>query len=51
VFALTLTLDFNPEMFLQRIGKRKTTREYKNKEPIFTQGAVADAIFYGRLAM
>jgi CRP-like cAMP-binding protein len=39
-------LEFDPEMFLQRIGKRKTTREYENKEPIFEQGAVADAIFY-----
>jgi len=40
------TLAFDNEMFLKRIGRRKTTREYKNKETIFTQGDVADAMFY-----
>ena len=39
-------LEFDPEMFLQRIGKRTATREYRNKEAIFTQGDVADAMFY-----
>ena len=40
------TLSVDNEMFLQRIGRRKTTREYKNKEAIFVQGDVADAMFY-----
>ena len=40
------TLAFDNEMFLKRIGRRKTTREYKNNETIFTQGDVADAMFY-----
>jgi CRP-like cAMP-binding protein len=40
------TLTFDNGMFLQRIGQRKTTREYKNKEAIFAQGDVADAMFY-----
>lgn len=40
------SLMFDPEMFLQKIGKRKSTREYKNKETVFEQGDVADAMFY-----
>ena len=40
------SLTFDPEVFLQRIGKRKSTREYKNREAIFSQGDVADAMFY-----
>jgi CRP/FNR family cyclic AMP-dependent transcriptional regulator len=39
-------LEFDSETFLQKIAKRKTTRQYKNKELIFTQGDVADAMFY-----
>jgi CRP/FNR family cyclic AMP-dependent transcriptional regulator len=39
-------LTFDPEMFLQRIGKSKSVREYKNKELIFEQGEVADSMFY-----
>ena len=39
-------LEFDSEMFLQRIGKRKATRQYKNGELIFTQGDVADSMFY-----
>jgi CRP/FNR family cyclic AMP-dependent transcriptional regulator len=39
-------IEFDSEMFLQRIGKRKATRQYKNGELIFTQGDVADSMFY-----
>jgi CRP/FNR family cyclic AMP-dependent transcriptional regulator len=39
-------LTFDPEMFLKKIGKRKSVQEYKNKELIFAQGDVADAMFY-----
>jgi CRP-like cAMP-binding protein len=31
---------------LGRIGNRKTTREYRNKEEIFAQGDAANAMFY-----
>ncbi len=34
------------EMFLKRIGSRRTSREYRNKQPIFSQGDAADAMFY-----
>src|SRR5271167_1972042 len=40
------TLTSNPGIFLKRIGGRKTSREYRNKEPIFSQGDAADAMFY-----
>jgi CRP/FNR family transcriptional regulator, cyclic AMP receptor protein len=40
------SLAFDTETFLQRIGKRRSTREYKNKEAVFQQGDVADAMFY-----
>ena len=39
-------LTFNPGMFLKRIGNRRTSRKYRNKEPIFSQGDAADAMFY-----
>ncbi len=40
------TLISNPGMFLKRIAGRKTSREYRNREPIFSQGDAADAMFY-----
>jgi CRP-like cAMP-binding protein len=39
-----LTCDFGD--LLGRIGTQKTTREYRNKEEIFSQGNVANAMFY-----
>ena len=39
-------LTFNSETFLKKIGSRQTSREYRNKQPIFSQGDVADAMFY-----
>ena len=40
------TLSFNSGRFLKKIGKQRTTREYRNRELIFSQGDVADAMFY-----
>jgi CRP/FNR family transcriptional regulator, cyclic AMP receptor protein len=40
------TLAFNASTFLKKIGKRRTSREYRNREPIFSQGDAADAMFY-----
>jgi CRP/FNR family transcriptional regulator, cyclic AMP receptor protein len=40
------TLTFNSGTFLKKIGKRRTSREYRNREPIFSQGDAADAMFY-----
>lgn len=39
-------LTFNSGKFLKTIGSRRTSREYRNKESIFSQGEVADAMFY-----
>ena len=39
-------LSFDRAMFLERIGGRRTSREYRNKQPIFSQGDAADAMFY-----
>ena len=37
---------FDSGTFLKKIGSRRTSREYRNKEPIFSQGDAADALFY-----
>ena len=39
-------LTFNSRTFLKKIGSRRTSREYRNKQPIFSQGDAADAMFY-----
>ncbi len=39
-------LTSNPGMILKRIGNRRTSRKYRNKELIFAQGDAADAMFY-----
>ena len=39
-------LVFDAATFLKRIGKRRTSREYRNKEAVFSQGDAADAMFY-----
>ena len=40
------TLMFDHGTFLDRIGKRSTSRDYENKQIIFSQGEAADAMFY-----
>jgi CRP/FNR family transcriptional regulator, cyclic AMP receptor protein len=40
------TLVFSSKMFLRRIGGRRTSQEYRNKQLIFSQGDAADAMFY-----
>jgi CRP/FNR family cyclic AMP-dependent transcriptional regulator len=37
---------FDPRDFLTRIERRKTTRQYRNKQVIFSQGDAADGVFY-----
>ena len=39
-------LTFKSEVLLKRISSRSTSREYRNKQPIFSQGDAADAMFY-----
>ncbi len=37
---------FDPKAFLTRIETGKTTREYRNRQLVFSQGDAADAVFY-----
>jgi len=39
-------LNLNSRDLLKKIGKQKTSREYRNKETIFSQGDASDAMFY-----
>ena len=39
-------LTFKPGAFLTKIGSERSSREYSNNQPIFSQGEVADAVFY-----
>jgi CRP/FNR family transcriptional regulator, cyclic AMP receptor protein len=39
-------LAFDPKTFLSRIETGKTTREYRNKQTVFSQGDPADSVFY-----
>lgn len=39
-------LTFKPGAFLKRIGSERTSRQYGNKQSIFSQGDAADAMFY-----
>ena len=41
-------LAFDPKAFLTRIEQGKTTREYRNKQVVFSQGDAADAVFFIR---
>ena len=41
-------LAFDPAEFLTRIGNGKRTREYRNKQAVFSQGDPADAVFFLR---
>ena len=40
------TRNLNSRDLLKKIGKQKTSREYRNKETIFSQGDASDAMFY-----
>ena len=39
-------LAFDPKTFLTRVEDGKTTREYRSKQLVFSQGDAADAVFY-----
>jgi CRP/FNR family transcriptional regulator, cyclic AMP receptor protein len=46
VMPTTAVLVFEPKTFLARVKSGKTTREYRNKQVVFSQGDAADAVFY-----
>jgi CRP-like cAMP-binding protein len=37
---------FNPKTFLAKVGEGKTISKYQNDQIVFSQGQVADAVFY-----
>ena len=39
------TLRFNSRNFLRRVGAQRTTREYQDRQAIYSQGDAADAMF------
>jgi CRP-like cAMP-binding protein len=41
----THALKFNSRNFLKRVGAQKTTREYQDRQTIYSQGDTADAMF------
>ena len=40
------TLTFSSRTFLKKVGSRRTSQNYRNRQPIFSQGDAADAMFY-----
>lgn len=40
------TLTFNSRNFLRRLGTQETTREYQDRQIIYSQGDAADALFH-----
>ena len=44
--ASNRALTFRRAAFLEKIGGERSSREYSDKQPIFSQGDVADAMFY-----
>jgi CRP-like cAMP-binding protein len=39
-------ISFDPAVFLTKVESGKTTREYRNKQVIFSQGDAGDAVFF-----
>jgi CRP-like cAMP-binding protein len=37
---------FDPKIFLANVGEEKTISKYRNDQIVFSQGQVADAVFY-----
>lgn len=44
--AYTHALAFNPLELFKRVDAQTTTRDYRNKQPVYAQGDKADAMFY-----
>ena len=40
------TASFDPNLFLAKVGKGKTISQYRKNQIIFSQGQIADAVFY-----
>jgi CRP/FNR family transcriptional regulator, cyclic AMP receptor protein len=41
-----VTASFDPKIFLAKVGEGKTISKYRKDQTVFSQGEVADAVFY-----
>jgi CRP/FNR family transcriptional regulator, cyclic AMP receptor protein len=41
-----VTASFDPKIFLAKVGEGKTISKYRKDQIVFSQGEVADAVFY-----
>src|SRR3979411_3344843 len=41
-----VTTAFDPEKFLAKVGEGKTVSSYRKDQTVFSQGEIADAVFY-----
>ena len=39
-------IDFDPSVFLTKVGDAKTVRDYRTKKVVFSQGDPADSVYY-----
>ncbi|HEX6737599.1 MAG TPA: Crp/Fnr family transcriptional regulator [Vicinamibacteria bacterium] len=46
VMPSKVALAFDPNVFLAKVESGKTTREFRSKEVVFSQGDAADAVFF-----
>jgi hypothetical protein len=46
VLSNTNRASFDPRAFLAKVGEGKTISKYRKDQIVFSQGAVADAVFY-----
>src|SRR5271165_5485030 len=46
LMARRRALTFSSRTFLKKVGSRRTSQNYRNRQPIFSQGDAADAMFY-----
>ena len=42
-------VSFDPKNFLAKVGEGKTIAKYRKDQIVFSQGEVADAVFYSRI--
>ena len=44
--GMSAAIAFDPAEFVTKVGNGKRTREYRNKQVVFSQGDAADAVFF-----
>jgi CRP/FNR family cyclic AMP-dependent transcriptional regulator len=44
--AQTPAIDFDPGVFLAKVGDQKTTRTFRGEQAVFSQGDAADAVYF-----